>query len=43
LLDAVEAEFFAGVVFAGAPPPVSRQDTIGNMRVLDEMRRQTGL
>jgi hypothetical protein len=27
----------------GNPPTINREDSLGNMRVLDEMRRQIGL
>jgi xylose dehydrogenase (NAD/NADP) len=37
---ALEADDFAASVFDGKPPMVSRDETVGNMRVLDEMRRQ---
>jgi predicted dehydrogenase len=39
-LYAIEADDFAATVLDGKPPMVSRADTIGNMRVLEEMRRQ---
>ncbi len=39
-LYGLEADDFAATVQDGAPPRVSRSDTIGNMRVLDEMRRR---
>ena len=42
-LYAMEADDFAATVFDGAAPRVTRADTMGNMRVLDEMRRQVGL
>ena len=42
-LYAMEADDFAATVLDGAPPVVTREDTIGNMRVLDEIRRQIGL
>jgi len=42
-LYGMEAEDFARAVAGKKPPSVSRQDTIGNMRVLDKMRRQLGL
>jgi predicted dehydrogenase len=41
-LYALEADIFAAAVLDGAPLPVSRADAIGNMRVLDELRRQVG-
>jgi xylose dehydrogenase (NAD/NADP) len=37
---ALEADDFAATVLDGKAPMVSRADTLGNMRVLDEMRRQ---
>jgi predicted dehydrogenase len=39
---ALEADHFAATVFDGLPPLVTRDDTLGNMRVLDEIRRQIG-
>lgn len=39
-LYGVEADDFAATILDGKPPMMSRQETIGNMRVLDEMRRQ---
>jgi predicted dehydrogenase len=39
-LYALEADDFAAVVLDGKPPAVTEQDTLGNMAVLDEMRRQ---
>lgn len=42
-LYALEADEFAAAVLDGKPPRVSRNDTIGNMRVLDEMRKQIGV
>jgi len=42
-LYALEADDFAGTVLDGKRPAISRDDTIGNMRVLDELRRQIGL
>ncbi len=39
-LYAVEADAFAQAVMSGGPLPVSRQDTLGNVRVLTEMARQ---
>jgi D-xylose 1-dehydrogenase (NADP+, D-xylono-1,5-lactone-forming) len=42
-LYGIEADEFAGVVLDGKPPAVSREDSLGNMRALDEMRRQIGL
>jgi D-xylose 1-dehydrogenase (NADP+, D-xylono-1,5-lactone-forming) len=42
-LYGIEADDFAAAVFDGQPPRLSREDSIGNMRVLDEMRQQIGL
>ena len=42
-LYALEADEFAESVLDSKPPRVSREETLGNMRVLDEMRRQIGL
>ena len=42
-LYALEADDFAATVLDGAPARVSEQDTLGNMRVLDELRRQVGV
>jgi predicted dehydrogenase len=42
-LYAYEADDFAAAVLDGRPPAVSEADTLGNMRVLDEIRRQVGL
>ena len=42
-LYALEAEAFAAAVQDGAEPRISRADTLGNMRVLDELRRKVGL
>jgi D-xylose 1-dehydrogenase (NADP+, D-xylono-1,5-lactone-forming) len=42
-LYAIEADDFAATVLDGKPPMLTGQDTIGNMRVLDEMRRQVGV
>jgi predicted dehydrogenase len=39
-LYALEAMDFAATVFDGKPPAVSEADTLGNMAVIDEMRRQ---
>ena len=41
-LYALEAEAFAAAVHDGVPFPVSAADTLGNMRVLDELRKQIG-
>jgi predicted dehydrogenase len=40
-LYGLEADAFAAAVLDGAPPFVTPQDTLGNQRVLDELRRQT--
>ena len=42
-LYALEADDFAAAVLDGAPPRVSGADSVGNMRLLDELRRQIGL
>jgi xylose dehydrogenase (NAD/NADP) len=42
-LYGLEADDFAAAVLDNAPPRVSREDTLGNMRVLDEARRQLGV
>jgi predicted dehydrogenase len=42
-LYAHEIHDFAAAVLDGKPPSVTREDTLGNMRVLDEIRRQLGL
>ena len=42
-LYAMEAGDFATTVLDGAPPRITRADTLGNMRVLDEVRQQIGL
>jgi predicted dehydrogenase len=42
-LYAYEIDDFAAAVIDGSPPAVTSADTIGNMRVLDEIRRQIGL
>lgn len=42
-LYALEADDFTAAVQDGAPPAVSRADTLGNMRVLDELRQKAGL
>jgi xylose dehydrogenase (NAD/NADP) len=39
-LYALEADDFAAAAIDGAPPMVSREDSIGNMRALDEIRKQ---
>ena len=42
-LYALEADDFAATVLDGKPPAITRADTLGNMSVLDEIRRQIGL
>ena len=42
-LYAYEADDFAAAALDNAPPAVTATDTLGNMRVLDELRRQVGL
>jgi len=42
-LYALEADDFAATVLDGAAPAITREDTIGNMRCLDEIRSQIGL
>jgi predicted dehydrogenase len=42
-LYGIEADAFAEAVLDGKPPFVTEADTMGNMRVLDEMRRQVGV
>jgi predicted dehydrogenase len=42
-LYAMEADDFAEAVLDGKPPRISREDTLGNMRVLDRIREQIGL
>jgi predicted dehydrogenase len=42
-LYALEADDFATAVLDGKPPALSEADTLGNMAVLDEIRRQIGL
>jgi predicted dehydrogenase len=42
-LYALEADDFAATVLDHAPPALSREDSVGNMRVLDEVRRQMGM
>jgi xylose dehydrogenase (NAD/NADP) len=42
-LYALEADDFAAAVMDGVPPRISRQDSVGNMRLLDELRRQVGV
>ncbi len=40
---ALEADAFARVVLDGADPPITAADTLGNMSVLDQLRRSAGL
>jgi len=40
---ALEAERFAEVVQDGAAPWISREDTLGNLRVLDDLRKSAGV
>ena len=42
-LYAYEADDFAATVLDGSAPRVTRQDTIGNMQLLDTLRRQLGM
>ncbi len=42
-LYALEADDFAAAVLDHAAPTVTKQDTLGNMRILDELRRQVGV
>jgi predicted dehydrogenase len=42
-LYALETDDFADAVLNGAPPVLDRQDSVGNMRLLDELRRQVGV
>ena len=42
-LYGLEADDFAAAVFDGTDPVITRHDSLGNMRVLDAMRRQVGL
>ena len=42
-LYALEADDFAAGVLDGAPPRISRADSVGNMKLLDELRRQVGV
>jgi xylose dehydrogenase (NAD/NADP) len=39
----IEADDFAAAALDGNNPRITREDTLGNMRVLDEMRGQIGL
>jgi xylose dehydrogenase (NAD/NADP) len=42
-LYGMEADAFAAAVADETPPAVTREDTLGNQRVVDELRRQMGL
>lgn len=42
-LYAIETDDFAATVLDGQPPRITREDSIGNMRILDAMRRQLGV
>lgn len=42
-LFTLEADDFARCVFAGTPPVVGRHDAVGNMQVLDDVRRAVGV
>jgi predicted dehydrogenase len=42
-LYGIEADDFAATVLDGRPPRIGPEESLGNMRVLDEMRRQIGL
>lgn len=42
-LYSLEADDFAASVLDGAAPALTRQDSVGNMKVLDEIRKQIGL
>jgi len=42
-LYTLEAEAFADIVQNGVEPWTTKEDTLGNMRTLDELRRQVGL
>lgn len=42
-LYALEADDFAAAAFDGVPPRLDRADSVGNMRLLDELRRQIGV
>jgi hypothetical protein len=42
-LFGIEADDFAAAVVDSTPPRVSREFSIGNMRVLDRIRNQIGL
>jgi D-xylose 1-dehydrogenase (NADP+, D-xylono-1,5-lactone-forming) len=42
-LYGIEADDFAAAVLDGQTPRLNRVDSVGNMRILDEMRRQIGV
>jgi predicted dehydrogenase len=42
-LYALEADDFAATVLDGAPARISEENSMGNIRVLDQMRRQIGI
>ena len=42
-LYALEADDFAAAALDGAPPRLDRADSVGNMRLLDDLRRQVGV
>ena len=42
-LYALEADDFAAAVLEGTRPRLDRRDSVGNMRLLDELRRQVGV
>ena len=42
-LYGMEADAFADAVLEGAPPFMSRDESLTNQRLLDDLRRQIGL
>jgi len=42
-LYGTEADDFAATILEGRPPRIGREESLGNMAVLEEMRRQIGL
>ena len=40
---ALEAKAFSNAVFGDAAPWISKQDTLGNMRILDQLRISAGV
>ncbi len=42
-LYALEADEFASVIFDRQVPPITSEDSLGNMTVLDDLRKQIGL